>query len=82
MYEHGEPWWNDIDGKLLSRPPELSGNPNSRANQELGEGNNIFGITKHLCSYFEGMCHAAILTDKSQMLLKNIKYFQSGQVTF
>jgi hypothetical protein len=29
--EHGEPWWNDIDrGKLLNRPPELSGNPASR----------------------------------------------------
>jgi hypothetical protein len=28
IYEHGEPWWNDIDrGKLLICPPELSGNP-------------------------------------------------------
>jgi hypothetical protein len=28
IYEHGEPWWNDIDrGKHLILPPELSGNP-------------------------------------------------------
>jgi hypothetical protein len=27
-FEHGEPWWNDIDrGKLLIRPPKLSGSP-------------------------------------------------------
>jgi hypothetical protein len=26
-YEHVEPWWNNIDGgKLLTRPPEFSGN--------------------------------------------------------
>jgi hypothetical protein len=31
IYEHGEQWWNDVDSvKLLTRPPELSGNPNSR----------------------------------------------------
>jgi hypothetical protein len=30
IYEHGELWWNDIDGrKLLIRPPEFSGNPTS-----------------------------------------------------
>jgi hypothetical protein len=30
-YEHGNPWWNDIDrGKALICPPELSGNPTSR----------------------------------------------------
>jgi hypothetical protein len=29
-YEHGKPWWNEIDRcKLLIRPPELSGNPTS-----------------------------------------------------
>jgi hypothetical protein len=30
--EDGEPWWNDdVDrGKLLTCPPELSGNPTSR----------------------------------------------------
>jgi hypothetical protein len=27
-YEHGEPWWDDINrGKLLIHPPEFSGNP-------------------------------------------------------
>jgi hypothetical protein len=31
LYEHGGTWWNDVDrGKLLIRPPELSGNPTSR----------------------------------------------------
>jgi len=38
--------------KLLIRPPELSGNPTSShlvANQEeLGEGNDEFGLTKYL----------------------------------
>jgi hypothetical protein len=30
MYEHGEPWWNDIDReRRLILPPELSGNPAS-----------------------------------------------------
>jgi hypothetical protein len=30
IYEHGEPWWNDIDREnLLTRPPELSGNHTS-----------------------------------------------------
>jgi hypothetical protein len=30
IYEHGEPWWNDIDrGKFLINPPELCGNPTS-----------------------------------------------------
>jgi hypothetical protein len=30
IYEHEEPWWIDIDrGKLLIRPPELSGNSTS-----------------------------------------------------
>jgi hypothetical protein len=28
IYEHGEQWWNYIDrGKLIIRPPDLSGNP-------------------------------------------------------
>jgi hypothetical protein len=27
IYEHGEPWWNDIDrGNLFNRSPEFSGN--------------------------------------------------------
>jgi hypothetical protein len=30
IYEHGEPWWNDVDrGKLLTHPPELSGSHTS-----------------------------------------------------
>jgi hypothetical protein len=32
IYEHGEPWWNDIGRrKIMIRPPELSGNTDSRA---------------------------------------------------
>jgi hypothetical protein len=38
IYEHGKPWWSDIDrGKLLIRPQDLSGNLTSSylvANQE------------------------------------------------
>jgi hypothetical protein len=35
IYEHGEPWCNDVDrGKLLIRPPELSGNPTSRVGRK------------------------------------------------
>jgi hypothetical protein len=35
IYEHKEPWWNAIDrGKLLIRPPELSGNPTRRVIEE------------------------------------------------
>jgi hypothetical protein len=31
IYEHGEPWSNDIDrGKLMIFPPEPSGNPTTR----------------------------------------------------
>jgi hypothetical protein len=31
LYEHGEPWRNDVErGKLLTRPPELFGIPTSR----------------------------------------------------
>jgi hypothetical protein len=49
VYEHEEQWWNDIDrGKLLIRPPQLSGNPTSShpvpKQEELGEGNYDFGM--------------------------------------
>jgi hypothetical protein len=31
IHEHEEPWLNDVDrGKILIRPPELSGNPTSK----------------------------------------------------
>jgi hypothetical protein len=30
VYEHDEPWWNDLDrGELVIRQPDLSGNPTS-----------------------------------------------------
>jgi hypothetical protein len=59
VYEYGKSWWNDTGRRnLLSRPPELSGYPTSShlvaKQEELGEGSNEFGLTKYLCSYFEG----------------------------
>jgi hypothetical protein len=55
IYEHGEPWLNDVHrGKLLIRLPELSGNPASSrlvANQEkMSEINDKFGFTKYYFS--------------------------------
>jgi hypothetical protein len=49
LYEHGEPWWNDIDRrKCLMHPPELYGSPTSShlvANrEELGEWNDEFSL--------------------------------------
>jgi hypothetical protein len=60
IYEHGEPWWNDIGReKLLIRPPELSGNYISShpvpKQEELGEENCEFCLMKYLCSYLEGI---------------------------
>jgi hypothetical protein len=58
IYEHGEPWWIDIDrGKLLIRPAELSANPNSSnlvANkEELAK--EIMNLPYEISlSYFEG----------------------------
>jgi hypothetical protein len=49
IYEHGEPWWNDISrGKLLIHPPELQPD----LVKELWH-------SKYLCSYFEMIftCH-------------------------
>jgi hypothetical protein len=57
IYEHREPWWNDIGRtKLLIRQQGLSGNPNSHLvakQEEMGEGSYAFGLSKYLCSYFE-----------------------------
>jgi hypothetical protein len=48
IYEHGEPWWNDIDRrKFLIFPPQLSGNPTIShlvANQEELEGYDEFSL--------------------------------------
>jgi hypothetical protein len=56
IYEHGKPWWNDIDrGKLLILPPDLSGNPissNLEVNQEeLAKETNF--TLRSIASYFE-----------------------------
>jgi hypothetical protein len=42
IYEHGEPWWHDID----------RGN-SQFIYQGLGKGNYEFGHAGYLCSYFE-----------------------------
>jgi hypothetical protein len=59
IYGHEKPWCNDTDrGKLLICPPELSGNATSShliAKQEEHKGSDKFDLTKHLCSYFEGI---------------------------
>jgi hypothetical protein len=58
IYEHEEPWWNDISrGKPMICPSEFSGNPTSghlvAKQEELGEGNDKFGLTKYLRSHFK-----------------------------
>jgi hypothetical protein len=41
IYEHGEPWWKDIDRqKLLIRPLELSRNPTGKAGELAKEMNS------------------------------------------
>jgi hypothetical protein len=63
-YDHGEPWWNNIDRrKLLIHLPELSDNPTSShivANEEkFGEGNDEFGLWNIFVdtSQLHFMCH-------------------------
>jgi hypothetical protein len=52
IYEHGEPWWNDINrGKFLIHPPELSGNPTKSSSSKAGgtgKVNDAFCLTKYL----------------------------------
>jgi hypothetical protein len=53
IYEHGEPWWNDINsGELLIRQPEFSGNlpaeSSSRKSGGTGEGSDEFCLTNYL----------------------------------
>jgi hypothetical protein len=38
IYELGEPWWNDMNrGKLLIRPPDLSGNLVAKQEEQAKE---------------------------------------------
>jgi hypothetical protein len=58
VYEHDEPWWNDLDrGKLVIRQPDLSDNPTSRViwyqAEGTGEVNDEFGFGKYFCSYLQ-----------------------------
>jgi hypothetical protein len=62
IYDHGEPWWNDIDRrKHVIRPPKLFGNPTSShlvASSKAvrtGKGNAGFGLKKYIYFYFEGI---------------------------
>jgi hypothetical protein len=58
IYEHGEPWWNDIEReKLLIHPPELSGNPTSShlvAKQEILAKEMMDLGLRCIFSYFAG----------------------------
>jgi hypothetical protein len=60
MDEHGEPWWNYIvrrkllishQSSLIILPAEIS----SSKSEGTGKGNDEFGLTNYLCSYFEGI---------------------------
>jgi hypothetical protein len=54
IYEHGEPWWNDMDrGKLLIRLPEFSGIPISRVIwfHARGNGRNEWEIDLAKCLF-------------------------------
>jgi hypothetical protein len=60
VYDHGEPWWNDIDRgnasfvHQISLPVLLAESSSSKVGK-LEYGNDKFGFTKYLCSYFEGI---------------------------
>jgi hypothetical protein len=58
IYEHGEPWWNDVDrGKLMIHPSQLSGNRTSGViwsqTRGTGEENDEFHREKYFCSYLQ-----------------------------
>jgi hypothetical protein len=60
IYEHGEPCWNDSDmGKLLIRPPELTGflpvEPSSSKAGETMKGKYEFLPYEISFSYFGGI---------------------------
>jgi hypothetical protein len=60
IYEHGEPWWNDIDrDKLLivyqSCLAIVPAESSSSKAGGTGECNYEFGFKNYLCLYFEGI---------------------------
>jgi hypothetical protein len=60
IYEHGEPWWSDIDrGKTSDSFNKALCSTASRSSRSKSggteEGNNKFGLTEYLCAYFEGI---------------------------
>jgi hypothetical protein len=56
-YEHGEPWSNNVDRwRLLTRPPELSGNPtnsNLVASRRNGRKEWWIWLYEIFCSYLQ-----------------------------
>jgi hypothetical protein len=52
IYEHGEPWWNDIDGKIPDSYTKAvwqsDQQSSSREAGGTGKGNYEFCLTKHL----------------------------------
>jgi hypothetical protein len=60
IFDNGEPYWNDIGrGKLLVRPPELSGNFTRShlvaKRDELFKGNYEYGPTEYVLLFFRGI---------------------------
>jgi hypothetical protein len=53
IYEHGEPWWHDIDGGNSHFIHQGSLAVLAANQEELGKGNYEFGHAGYLCSYFE-----------------------------
>jgi hypothetical protein len=59
IYEHGEPWWNNIDrGNWVFHQKSLTILPAESSSSKAGrtgEGNYEFGLTKYLSSHFKGV---------------------------
>jgi hypothetical protein len=69
IYEHGEPWWNDIDrGTFLICPPELSGHPTRKViwKQAGGKMNENLALR----SIFVNTCKLYLHAAKSYKCLK------------
>jgi hypothetical protein len=66
IYERGESWWNDIDrGKLLIRPPELSGNCKQLSSRKAeGTGRRKWLILSYEVSLFDNSWSVALRQTK------------------
>jgi hypothetical protein len=68
IYEHGEPWWNDVDrGILLICPPERSlavllTEPSSSKSGGSGKGNDVEAMKlQNVCCAVNAVCLGAPL---------------------